>query len=323
MDLLNWADAWRTARRRYWDSHDVTSGFTTGVTLDDTVARALVQIIETHQPGRFDLIELGAGDGHLLAALAALRPRWSLTGADLRPAPGRPPSNFPFWIEAAWDERTDSWSPSVEPWWSARTDPVVVIAHEWLDELVCPVVVRAADGWRQELVTAEGRTAPGRLVGGDEAAWVRRWSPQVRRAEIGIARDRAWAHLARRLQRTGGLLIAIDYGHTRQTRPRDGSLVAHAAGRQVPPRPDGSVNLSAGVAFDALDEAARDAGAERMFLHRQRDVLAAEAPVLTGQDPLASLAARSRRHVLTAEHHLGSLWWSLHRVAAPTCPRPR
>src|SRR5450756_2643242 len=70
------------------------------------------------------------------------------------------------------------------------------------------------------------------------------------RVEIGQARDIAWDNLVSRVG--SGLAIAVDYGHTIDSRPAPGTLTGFRQGRQVLPVPDGSCDLTAHVAMDSL-----------------------------------------------------------------------
>src|SRR5262249_62244441 len=70
------------------------------------------------------------------------------------------------------------------------------------------------------------------------------------RAEVGAPRDAAWADAVRAVTR--GLALAVDYGHLANGRPAFGSLTGFRDGRQVPPVPDGSCDLTAHVAIDSV-----------------------------------------------------------------------
>ena len=67
----------------------------------------------------------------------------------------------------------------------------------------------------------------------------------------GSTRDLAWGDLVCRVRH--GILLAVDYGHTRGDRPTGGTLTAYRAGALVAPVPDGSCDLTAHVAVDSLD----------------------------------------------------------------------
>jgi SAM-dependent MidA family methyltransferase len=118
------------------------------------------------------------------------------------------------------------------------------------------------------------------------AEWLASWWPldgrePGARAEIGTTRDRAWAGIVAGLGR--GMAVAIDYGHVRRTRPPTGSLRSYRQGRQVPVVPDGSCDVTADVAVDAV------AAAVSGRVLRQRDALAALG--VTGVRPPRSLSA--------------------------------
>jgi SAM-dependent MidA family methyltransferase len=115
-----------------------------------------------------------------------------------------------------------------------------------------------------------------------------------------------------------GLAIAIDYGHLTGDRPPGGSLTGYRDGRQVPPVPDGSCDLTAHVAMDSLGGS----------LLRQRDALrslgvSGERPPreLATTDParyLRELAAASEAGELLDRHGLGAFWWSITRIGLPS-----
>ncbi|MFF5718724.1 SAM-dependent methyltransferase [Streptomyces buecherae] len=102
------------------------------------------------------------------------------------------------------------------------------------------------------------------------------------RAEVGAPRDAAWARAVRSLH--AGLAVAVDYAHTRASRPPYGTLTGFRDGREVRPVPDGSCDLTSHVALDACAAAgARAARAGTPVLHTQRDALRALG--VTGRRP--------------------------------------
>ena len=180
------------------------------------------------KPGAFDVVDLGAGGGELLAGLGRVPARWRLTAVDVR---GRP---------AGAHDRVH---------WRADLPTVtgLLIANEWLDTIPLDLVsaghlveVSPAGGERQ------GQRAPAAAL-----AWCRRWWPEGNRAEVGLSRDRAWATAVAAVTR--GLAVAVDYGHLVATRRP--TLTGYRAGRQVAPAPDGSCDLTAHVALDSCAEA--------------------------------------------------------------------
>ncbi|MGN6577577.1 MAG: SAM-dependent methyltransferase, partial [Nocardioides sp.] len=94
------------------------------------------------------------------------------------------------------------------------------------------------------------------------APWCDTWWPldpdePGTRAEVGSTRDGAWADVVGRVTR--GLALAVDYGHSRESRPPFGSLRSYRDGAEVDLLPDGSRDVTAHIAVDAV--AARVEGA--------------------------------------------------------------
>lgn len=234
------------------------------------------------RPDPFDIVDVGAGDGGLLHALAVDAPaRWRLTAVEIGP----PPS-------ARWRNRIPRCTG-------------LLVANEWLDNVPCDVVELAPDGPRLVL-TDDSLGGP---PSGEDSAWLARWWPLRAvgdRAEIGLPRDQAWAGAVAALDR--GVALAIDYAHHLEAhhsdahhlaaRPAAGTLTGYRAGRQVPPVGDGSCDLTAHVALDACAAAAADLAAVRAsLLSTQRAALGAlglrgKHPVYSG-DPVGYLRALS------------------------------
>ncbi|MET9295350.1 SAM-dependent methyltransferase [Streptomyces sp. NPDC003077] len=106
------------------------------------------------------------------------------------------------------------------------------------------------------------------------------------RAEIGRPRDAAWSRAVRVLR--AGLAVTADYAHDRATRPPYGSLTGFREGREVRPIPDGTCDITAHVALDALIPRA-PAGSPPARLLTQRDALRALG--VDGRRPPLSLAS--------------------------------
>jgi SAM-dependent MidA family methyltransferase len=124
-----------------------------------------------------------------------------------------------------------------------------------------------------------------------------------------------------------GVAVAVDYAHRRADRPRDGSLTGYRDGRQVPPVPDGSCDITSHVALDACAAAGTAAGATATALTTQRAALHAlglssrrpprEHAV---RDPVAYLAALSRAGEaaeLTDPDGLGGFGWLVQSAGLP------
>lgn len=317
--------AWRTA----WDAalygpegffrrHRPAEHFRTAVHDSDLVARALLRLLRL--TGLESVHDVGAGGGELLAGLHRLDPGLQLQGIEVGPRPpGLPPAVG--WASAL-PERLDG----------------LVVAHEWLDNIPCHVVQVDTTGVVRlvHVDPATGQESLGLPVNDPGVppalgAWLRRWwplgdssesSPVGGRAEIGTTRDRAWADLVRRLG--SGLVLAVDYGHTRAERPGLGSLRSYRGGRQVAVVPDGSCDITADVAVDAV---AASTGAQ---LLRQREALAtlgvdtARPPVaMAEREPVRYLHALSQAGLaaeLTAPSRFGDYSWVVQAVGDVSSP---
>ena len=172
-----------------------------------------------------------------------------------------------------------------------------------------------APGERQRRAAGTGTTRSDRPAGGEPASGER---ASGERAEIGWPRDRAWADAVSRIRR--GAALAVDYGHLRDERPAFGTLTGFVGGRQVPPIPDGSRDITAHVAIDAVAAAA---GAPYRLV-RQRTALRTlgidgSRPPLdqAHTDPmgyLRALSAAGAAAELIDPAGLGGHWWLLHGI---------
>lgn len=291
--LPTWREAWSDAlygpdgffRRERPGDH-----FRTSAHVSTLFAQALLELLR--RTGLTAVTDIGAGGGELLTALHRLAPgRLDLLGIDLAPRPPGLPSAI-------------GWRDDLP----GGLDGLVV-ANEWLDDIPCDLVEVDQEG-----VVRYVHVDPG---SGEEALgapctepWLRRWWPLAgagTRAEIGSARDRAWADVVRRLRH--GVAVAVDYGHTGDTRPALGSLTSYREGRQVQVVPDGTCDITAHVAVDSLD-------GQRC---RQREALRALGVDATRPrqeeahtDPAGYVAALSRASEaaeLVARDGLGDFWW--------------
>jgi hypothetical protein len=278
--------------------------FRTSVHATPLFAEALVAM--TRDAGLDTVVDVGAGGGELLTAMRALDPSLDLLGVEVAARP------------AGLDEAI--------AWTTALPESVegLVVANEWLDDIPCHVVEVDADGVPRvvHVDPATGAETLGAAltrpsVPASLRVWVERWWPlddrePGARAEIGSSRDAAWADVVRRVR---GVAVAVDYGHTRETRPPHGSLRSYQRGREVDVLPDGSRDVTAHVAVDAV---ADRVGA---VVRRQRDVLhdlgvsgARPALGLATTDPsayLRALASATEATELTAVGGLGDFWWVL------------
>ena len=272
-------------------------------------------------PHRISLIDLGAGRGELLSGILAalgedadegLRARLQLVAVELA-------------------DRPDGLAAEIE--WCPRVPEGAVgllIANEWLDNVPCDVVELGPDGPRVVEVARDGAERLGPEPDRSQQAWLECWWPgwdggePGSRAELGLMRDAAWAGAVGSL--AAGLAVAVDYAHTADARPRYGSLTGYARGREVPPTPDGSCDLTAHVALDACAAAASHCAHWTRALD-QRTVLrhlgvSGQRPelALASSDPRGYVRALSRAGQaaeLTDPAGLGRFSWLLQGVDIP------
>src|SRR3954452_7421170 len=251
-------------------------------------------------PADFTVVDMGAGGGELVGALAATSPaRWSLVGVDVAPRPEGLPERAGWLPEAP--ERVAG----------------LIVACEWLDVVPVDVVERTDDGVRLLEVADDGEERAQLPVGGEDAEWLDRWWPLAEvgdRAEVGRTRDEAWAALLSGSLREG-VAVAIDYAADPH-RDVAGTMTGFRDGRQVAPVPDGSCDITAHVLMQSCAAAVGGAGT---LLTRQREALRAlgvtgERPSYDG-DPQSFVAALSRAGAageLLDPYGLGGFAWMVH-----------
>ncbi|MEV7090868.1 SAM-dependent methyltransferase [Streptomyces sp. NPDC093085] len=267
------------------------------------VARLLVRTARLLGGDEVDLVDIGAGRGELLTGVLAAVP----AGLTVRA----------YAVERA--PRPPGLDPRVE--WRAEPPEGVrglLFANEWLDNVPLDIAETDADGTvRYVLVRPDATEEPGPPVAGADARWLARWWPPAgpgTRAEIGRPRDEAWAAAVGTVAR--GLAVAVDYAHVREARPPFGTLTGFREGREVPPVPDGSRDLTAHVALDACAAACPLPGtrllSQRAAL-RRLGVSGARPPLtLAASDPAAyvrALAGAGEAAELTARGGLGDFGW--------------
>ncbi|WP_406862345.1 SAM-dependent methyltransferase [Streptomyces sp. HUAS MG47] len=271
------------------------------------VARLLTQVADRLGTDAVDLVDVGAGRGELLTGVLAAVPEGIAVRAYGVERAARP---------AGLDARI-TWMDRVP-----RGVRGLLFANEWLDNV--PVDVAAVDEAGTvryvEVRAADGEERPGDEVSGADAEWLARWWPPSspgERAEIGRPRDEAWAAAVACL--AAGTAVAVDYGHVREGRPLFGTLTGFRGGREVAAVPDGSCDVTAHVAMDAVCAAAVGGS-----LLTQREALrglgvAGERPPLSlaSSDPAAyvrALASAGEAAELTARGGLGDFLWLRHDV---------
>ncbi|MFD3532325.1 SAM-dependent methyltransferase [Streptomyces sp. NPDC058664] len=214
------------------------------------VARLLGEVAEELGTAEVDLVDVGAGRGELLTGVLAATEGGGLTvRACAVERAARPAGLDP---RIVWTARPP------------RGTRGLLFANEWLDNVPVDVAEADAEGTARYVeVRADGAERLGAPVSGPDAEWLARWWPLREpgaRAEIGRTRDEAWAAAVASL--AAGRAVAVDYAHVRDSRPPFGSLTGFRAGREVPPVPDGSCDLTAHVALDACGRLTEDPAGE-------------------------------------------------------------
>jgi SAM-dependent MidA family methyltransferase len=293
--------------------------FRTSVHASPLFAGALLRLIREvdaalGHPRTLDVVDVGAGRGELLAALRAL------LGAD--PTDGLARRVRFAGVEVA---ARPAGLPAGIHWQRYVPEQVtgVLLATEWLDNVPLGVAeIDPAGRARRVLVDpGTGHETLGPDVDAADRFWLARWWPAARpgdRVEIGWPRDTAWADAVGAVRR--GCALAVDYGHLRSARPPLGTLTGYRDGRQVPPRPDGSTDITAHV---AVDSAAAAAGTPYRIIGQRAalrglGINGGRPPLeLARTDPAAYLRALSAAGAaaeLTDPAGLGAHWWLLHEV---------
>jgi SAM-dependent MidA family methyltransferase len=290
--------------------------FRTSVHASDDFASAIERLVAAI--GATEVVDVGAGRGELLTSLAARMPDVALHGVEVAP---RPPE---LAARIGWAELAPPEGDGIR----------LLIANEWLDNVPLDVVEVDAEGaLRLVFVAPDGSEVPGDPPSAMDTAWLNRWWPiegaePGRRAEVGWPRDLAWIGALRSVR--SGIAVAVDYAHTAGNRPPHGTLTGYRDGRQVPPDPDGTCDLTAHVALDACADAGIEAGVTATALASQRDVLDAlgldgalpprERAVADPQAYLVELAAASGRAELRNPAGLGGFSWLIQAIGISLPP---
>lgn len=306
-DTRPWRRAWHDAlyaENGFYRRPEGPAGhFRTAVhAAPDALAAALLRLAAS--AGCTRVLDVGAGRGELLTALSMQDDDLELAGVDVV---GRPP-DLPARVR-----------------WLDRPPPALhdtlLVGWELLDVVACDVAEADGSGrLRVVEVDVAGRERPGTALAPAELAWCHRWWPGPwapgDRVEVGLTRDLHWRATTSGL--VSGLALAVDYDHLRAERPRAGTLTGYRHGRQVLPVPDGTSDLTAHVALDAVAAALPD---RDVVLVRQHEAMARldvgarrPPPGWAASDPvryLRALAETGAAAELLEPAGLGGFGWLL------------
>lgn len=278
------------------------------------VGRLLLAVDEAlGRPQEIALIDVGAGRGELVGEVSGLLAeplsgRLRAYGVELAARPDGLPA------QVRWTERVPEGAVGL------------LFANEWLDNVPLEIAERDEDGvLRYVEVTPAGEERLGTPLSSVDAEWAERWWPDEdrfpgQRVEFGGTRDAAWAAAVGALDR--GLAVAVDYAHQKSDRPIFGTLTGFRGGREVPPVPDGSCDLTAHVALDsAAVPGVHTLWTTQRAALRALGVDGSRPPLeLATTDPagyLRALATASEAAELTASAGLGGFGWLVQAVRMP------
>ncbi len=323
----------------------------TGPVFARAVARLVTAVDEAlGRPDTFDLVDVGAGGGELLlGVLGALEDQMLSRVRPVAVELASRPEGLPAPV---------GWRDDIPDGVTG-----VLLATEWLDNVPLDVAVFDGLGWRYLLVDVDGTESVGPAISEEDSAWLARWWPGRwggdgagaaaasdhvaadaagdhaasktsgsvggwpdiegwPRAEIGRTRDGAWAAATSAV--AAGVAVAVDYGHVRGSRPVAGTLVGFRDGREVGAVPDGSCDLTAHVAVDAVAAAGGAVAGSPAVVMTQREALrrlgvdGRRPPLeLARTDPagyVRALAAASHAAELTEQGGLGEHYWLIQPV---------
>ena len=316
MTWTPWKQAWEQALYGESGFYSQVSGpaghFSTATQgmpqIGELLARALVALMD--REGLETFVDIGCGRGELLEHVHRLNPQVRCLGVEIV---ARPQLSNPIgWLQSPGGERLPDELDGL-------TD-ALVFANEWLDVVPCPIAELDESGeLREVLVNAStGDERLGDPASDNDRQWCQWFWPVDRlepgdRVEIGETRDMAWDNLLSRV--ASGLAVAVDYGHTIDSRPAPGTLTGYEQGRQVLPVPNGSCDLTAHVSMDSLTH---DELMDQRTALRQLGVNGRTPPLdLARSDPaeyLHALGTASAGTTLTTQGGLGSFLWAFARA---------
>jgi NADH dehydrogenase [ubiquinone] 1 alpha subcomplex assembly factor 7 len=222
-----------------------------------------------------------------------------------------------------------------QPHWHRGFDslppgPMILIANEFWDALPVHQFEMTASGWRERVVALdENKLKFSTAMPGAEISLLRpahRDAKPGEIAEVCPAGIRLAAALGRRLARSPGAALVVDYGPA-ESGIGDTLQALKQHRRHDPLQAPGSADLTAHVDFAALADAARNAGAAAHGPRTQGAFLGALGIGLRAETLKAKSDAGTRAEIDSACERLigaagmGSLFKVL-ALTAPDAPRP-
>jgi SAM-dependent MidA family methyltransferase len=240
------------------------------------------------RPERFHLVELGPGDGTLMADvlraarldpafLEAAHVRLVEASAPLRLAQKRAVTH----PSLLWVDRLDEVSADV---------PTILFANEFLDCLPIRQFVQTRDGWSEKVLDLDGETLVWLLRPSPPALIppAQRSDPEGSIVEISLLQEALGRDLGRRIVDADGAALLIDYGRA----AAGGGDTLQALRRHLkvdPLETAGDADLTAHVDFERVAAAVRSTGA-------------AATPILPQGKFLVSLGLEQRAAALCRRH---------------------
>ncbi|RVV99146.1 class I SAM-dependent methyltransferase [Mesobaculum littorinae] len=279
-------------------------------------------------PAPFCLAELGPGRGTLMADLLRAT----------RQVPGFHDAMRLTLMDSSGPLRADqarALAPHAPAWIDGLSElpemPLFLVANEFFDCLPVRQFLRAGDGWRERMVTAQGDAGSSALAFAlspeDRFAALeplRAVTPEGEMVEYSAPSEATAATLGAHVARYGGAALIVDYGAAQS---RGDTLQAVSGHRRAGPLDaPGETDLTAHVAFGPLAAAAHPAGAtgpvpQGVFLERLGITARAQALAqgMTGAAFDTHVAAHRR---LTHPEEMGNLFqvMAIHPKDAPPPP---
>ena len=268
-------------------------------------------------PPRFRLVEMGPGDGTLMADLL------------------RAGATVPGFVEAAdlWlvevsrplrDRQAERLSTATAQWCDSLDQnpdgaPMILVANELLDCLPTRQFVRTPEGWAERMV---GLDAAGDLTFGLAAPLPAKGRPGAVGAvfESSPAQAALGSQIGARLAADGGAALLIDYGPAAGEEGGDTFQALKGHQKVDPLACPGEADLTVHADFAAVAEAARAEGAEARPLLTQAEFLGrlgieARASALAQSRPDRADQIGRQFERLTAQDQMGVLFkvLALHR----------